>query len=668
MEVVGWIKSKSAHFGDIRLKGNIYWVMLQRLILVMVFYTVCRIGFYLFNFNFFPDMELGRMFTILLGGLKFDLSAILYINSLFILLSIIPFRFRFREGYQKALKYIFIITNGVGFLANVADFVYYQFTLRRTTITVFSQFENETNLGRLFFSYLFDYWYASVFWMVLMILFVKLNAQIKVTGPQVSNRLVFHLGGLATMLVVVYLFIGGVRGGFRHSTRPITLSNAAEYAAVPKDINLVLNTPFALMRTAKTNVIEKVNYFESDESLSQIFSPIHTPGDTGTFNKKNVVVIILESYSKEFVSAYNNDLGIKDYQGYSPFLDSLITKSRAYRYSFANGRKSIDAMPSVICSMPSVEVPYVLSHYSGNKVNSMATLLRDKGYYTSFFHGAPNGSMGFQAFANLSGFHDYYGMTEYDNDDDFDGIWGIWDEEFLQYFAGKLNAFEEPFFTTLFTVTSHPPHILPEKYKDTFKGGPLPIHRTIEYTDYSLKKFFETASKMPWFENTLFVFTADHPTAAIHYHEYNSAWGYFSVPIFFYQPGSDWSSFSEDIIQQVDIMPTVLGYLNYDEPFFAFGRDAFKNDAEPWAFNYLDNMYQAFVGDYLLQFDGSKSVALFDFRHDIALKDNLIEEKPEVVAAMEPRIKAFVQQYNNRMVDDNLTMEGPQSGPSRTGK
>ncbi|MEQ8303532.1 MAG: sulfatase-like hydrolase/transferase [Cyclobacteriaceae bacterium] len=668
MEVVGWIKSKGAHFGDIRLKGNIYWVMLQRLILVMVFYTVCRIGFYLFNFNFFPDMELGRMFTILLGGLKFDLSAILYINSLFILLSIIPFRFRFREGYQKALKYIFIITNGVGFLANVADFVYYQFTLRRTTITVFSQFENETNLGRLFFSYLFDYWYASVFWMVLMILFVKLNAQIKVTGPQVSNRLVFHLGGLATMLVVVYLFIGGVRGGFRHSTRPITLSNAAEYAAVPKDINLVLNTPFALMRTAKTNVIEKVNYFESDESLSQIFSPIHTPGDTGTFNKKNVVVIILESYSKEFVSAYNNDLGIKDYQGYSPFLDSLITKSRAYRYSFANGRKSIDAMPSVICSMPSVEVPYVLSHYSGNKVNSMATLLRDKGYYTSFFHGAPNGSMGFQAFANLSGFHDYYGMTEYDNDDDFDGIWGIWDEEFLQYFAGKLNAFEEPFFTTLFTVTSHPPHILPEKYKDTFKGGPLPIHRTIEYTDYSLKKFFETASKMPWFENTLFVFTADHPTAAIHYQEYNSAWGYFSVPIFFYQPGSDWSSFSEDIIQQVDIMPTVLGYLNYDEPFFAFGRDAFKNDAEPWAFNYLDNMYQAFVGDYLLQFDGSKSVALFDFRHDIALKDNLIEEKPEVVAAMEPRIKAFVQQYNNRMVDDNLTMEGPQSGPSRTGK
>ena len=173
---------------------------------------------------------------------------------------------------------------------------------------------------------------------------------------------------------------------------------------------------------------------------------------------------------------------------------------------------------------------------------------------------------------------------------------------------------------------------------------------------------------MPWYDNTLFVFTADHPTAAIHYQEYNSAWGYFSVPIFFYDPGSNWSSFSEDIIQQVDIMPTVLGYLNYDEPYFAFGRDIFKNDTEPWAFNYLDNMYQAFVGDYLLQFDGSKSVGLFDFRHDIALKNNLIEQKADVVATMEPKIKAFVQQYNNRMVDDNLTLEGPQSGPIRAGK
>ena len=624
-----------------RLKGNIYWTLIKQLVLVMAFYTICRIAFYLFNTDFFPGMDFSRMVPILLGGLRFDLSAVLYINSLFIFLSIIPFAFRFGEIYQRILKYLFIVTNGIGLLANVGDFIYYQFTLRRTTITVFSQFKNETNLGKLFFAYIFDYWYVSIFWILLMVLFVRLFSEMKVSGPQIKNKWVFHLGGLGIMALIVYLFIGGVRGGFRHSTRPITLSNAAKYATVPKDINIVLNTPFALMRTAKTTTIEKVNYFDSEEALSKVYTPVHVPVDSAVFTSENVVVIILESFSKEFVGAYNKDMGIANYKGYTPFVDSLISKSRAFRYSLASGRKSIDAMPSVICSVPSVEVPYVLSHYSGNKVNSLAGLLKDKGYYTSFFHGAPNGSMGFQAFAKLCEFDDYYGMTEYGNDDDFDGIWGIWDEPFAQFFAQKLNTFEQPFYSTLFTVTSHPPHILPEAYEDKFKGGPLPIHRTIEYTDYSLKRFFETASKMPWYDNTLFVITADHPTAAIHYQEYNSAWGYFSIPIFFYKPGADWSEFSEDIIHQVDIMPTVLSYLKYDKPYVAFGRNAFGLDSEPFAFNYANNVYQAFIGDYLLQFDGKQSVALYDFKNDKALKTNLLSEKPNIASKYGAKIESI---------------------------
>src|SRR6185369_3185531 len=321
----------------------------------------------------------------------------------------------------------------------------------------------------------------------------------------------------------VYLFVGGARGGFRSSTRPITLSNAAAYAAVPNDINIVLNTPFAFMRTAKANVIEKVNYFSSEQELDQVFTPLRIPKDTAAFNPQNVVVIILESFSKEFIGIYNKDIDDGNYKGYTPFLDSLINVSHAYQYSLANGRKSIDAMPSVISSIPSIEVPYVLSHFSGNKVNSLAGLLRDKGYYTAFFHGAPNGSMGFDAFANLSGFDNYFGRTEYNNDDDFDGYWGIWDEPFLQFYAKKMDSFKQPFFTTLFTVSSHHPYNLPDGYENKFKGGPKIVHRTIEYTDFALKRFFKSASVMPWFTNTLFVITADHASAEIQVPEYNSA-------------------------------------------------------------------------------------------------------------------------------------------------
>jgi len=466
------------------------------------------------------------------------------------------------------------------------------------------------------------------------------------------------------MLVIAGLIIAGMRGGFGESTRPITLSNAAQYATKPKDINLVLNTSFALLRTAKTPVIQRVNYFSSNEELEKVFTPVHISHDSSGFNPKNVVVIILESFSKEFFGVYNKNIENGTYKGYTPFLDSLIGHSIAYQYSFANGRKSIDAMPSVICSIPSLEVPYVLSHYSGNKINSLSSILKGKGYNTSFFHGAPNGSMGFQAFANLCEFDNYYGKDEYNNNSDYDGIWGIWDHKFLQYYAARMNEFKEPFYTNFFSVSSHHPYNLPHEFESKFKEGDMTIYKLIEYTDYSLKKFFETASKMPWYKNTLFIITADHASAQIELPEYNTSWGYFSIPLFFYQPSENWNSFTPEIIQQIDIMPTVLGYLHYDKSYVAFGRDIFQDKTQPFAFNYLDNTFQAFRGNYLLQFDGSKTLGLFDFRNDMFLKRNLMTQLPDTMLVMENQLKAFIQQYNNRMVDDNLTVEGPQ-GPRK---
>ena len=644
----------------LKWKGNLYVSMVLSLLLIMGLYTVSRIGFYFFNTGFFPGMTISRFARIMLGGLKFDLAAILYSNSLFILLLIIPFAVRFKGWYQQLVKWVFIMVNAIALAINTADFIYYRFTLRRTTVSVVDQFQNEKNKGMLFLQFLWDYWYAVIFWMVLVGLLTQVYKHIKMEGPQLRKPWSFYISSLAMFPIVIYLFIGGVRGGFLHSTRPITLSNAAEYAKEPKDINLVLNTPFALMRTAKTSVIQKVSYFENEEQLENVFNPLKVPQDTGTFNYDNVVVIIIESYSKEFVGAYNQWMDPQRFHGYTPFLDSLIGVSRAYEFSLANGRKSIDAMPSVICSIPSIEVPYVLSHYSGNKINSTASLLKEKGYYSAFFHGAPNGSMGFNSFANLCGFDAYFGKDEYNNDDDYDNIWGIWDEKFLQYFARTLNTFKEPFYTTLFTVSSHHPYKLPKDFETKFKGGDRDIYRTIEYTDYSLKKFFETASKMPWYKNTLFVFTADHASAEIAYPEYKTPWGYFSIPIFFFKPGSNWHDFKPEIVQQIDIMPTILGYLNYDKPYIAFGRDAFKEKEEPFAFNYLDQMYQSFRGNYLLQFDGKKSVGLYDYRHDRLMKQNLLNDLPDTVQHMEMHLKGLIQQYNNRMVDDNLTREGSQ--------
>jgi arylsulfatase A-like enzyme len=640
-------------------KSNIYIALIKWFFLIMVVYTACRVGFYLFNASYFPNVTFSSFLYTLYGGLRFDISAVLYSNSLFLLLIIIPNPWQFKPWYKKLLKYVFVIVNSVAIGMNMIDFVYFRFTLRRTTSSIFKQFENEQNMGKLFFEFFIDYWYMVLLFIILVVLIAKLFSKVNYNGPQIKVAWQHYIGRILLLPVFAALFVGGVRGGFRYSTRPITLSNAAEYANDPKEVNIVLNTPFAFIRTIRTAVIQKVNYFTDDKELISQFTPLHKPNDSAAFVFDNVVIIILESYSKEFISIYNKD--VKDYIGYSPFLDSLIAESQAYQYSFANGRKSIDALPSVISSIPSIEVPYVLSHYSGNKINSLPALLKKEGYYSAFFHGAPNGSMGFDAFAKNVGFEDYFGKTEYNNDADFDNTWGIWDEKFLQFFAHKMNTFKQPFLSTVFTVSSHEPYKLPTEYQSIFKGGPLEIYKTIQYTDYSLRKFFETASKMPWYKNTLFVFTADHASAETKYEKYNSLSGFFSIPIFFYKPGQNWASMNmNSAIQQIDIMPTILSYLHYNKPYIAFGRNVFDSTSQPFAFNYLNNMYQLFMGDYLLTFDGKATSGLYNFKTDFTNKNNLAASLPDTTKKLETKIKAFIQQYNNRMVDDDLTPEGSQ--------
>jgi phosphoglycerol transferase MdoB-like AlkP superfamily enzyme len=265
--------------------------------------------------------------------------------------------------------------------------------------------------------------------------------------------------------------------------------------------------------------------------------------------------------------------------------------------------------------------------------------------------------MGFQAFMNIAGVDDYYGMNEYGNDGDFDGLWGIWDHKFLDFYADKLNTFKQPFFSSFFSVSSHHPFEVPKEYENKFEGGPLVIHKCIEYTDYSLRQFFEKASSMPWYENTLFVVTADHTSSEMEFEETKTAWGFYSVPVIFFKPDHSLSGVEPEIIQQIDILPTVMGYLNYDKPFLAFGRDAFSKKTEPFSFFYKDDNYQLCQDNYLLQFNGSESVALYDFVNDPLLTKNILREKKEVVDPMERKIKAVIQQYNNRMVDDRLVVD-----------
>jgi phosphoglycerol transferase MdoB-like AlkP superfamily enzyme len=379
-------------------------------------------------------------------------------------------------------------------------------------------------------------------------------------------------------------------------------------------------------------------------------------------------VLILESYSKQHIGFYNKTLRNGSYKGFTPFLDSLIEASAmTYRYSYANGRKSIEGMPSVLSSLPNFVEPLFLTPASLNAMSGLARELgENKGYTTAFFHGAQNSSMGFHAFARATGFQHYYGRDDYNadpnfhGDDDFDGTWSIWDEEFFQFYAQQINKMQEPFMTALFSASSHDPFVVPEKYKGRFPQGERPLQQCIAYTDYALRRFFETASRAPWFGRTLFVITADHTSNNIDPF-YTTTLGSYSVPIILYAPGlPDLHRYdTERIVQQADIMPTVLSLLHYDHPYIAFGTDMLAAQARPFALHWVPEFsgYQYLEDNYLLQFDGQKVTAAYRFRTDSLLQTNVLGTMPQdTLLRLENRMKSVIQQYMQRMNNDSLVV------------
>ena len=472
-----------------------------------------------------------------------------------------------------------------------------------------------------------------------------------------------------SLLLAIPLCIGAIRGGFTKATRPITISNANQYVNRPAETGIVLNTPFSIFRTLKKTPFVVPDYM-SDEEAATLYTPLHQPADSAAFTPRNVVVLILESYSKQHIGFYNKTLRGGTYKGFTPFLDSLITSSAmTFRYSYANGRKSIEGMPSVLSSLPNFVEPLFLTPASLNAMSGLARELgENKGYTTAFFHGAQNGSMGFQAFARATGFQRYYGRDEFNadpnfhGDDDFDGTWAIWDEEFFQFFAEQLGTLQEPFMTALFSASSHDPFVVPEKYQGWFPQGERPLQQCIAYTDYALKRFFEAASKQPWFQNTLFVITADHVSQQIDPF-YCTTLGNYCVPIILYAPGdTSLHGYDEErVVEQIDIMPTVLTYLHYDRPYIAFGQNMLGgNPDEGFALHWLpeSSSYEYVWGDYALQFDGKQVTAAYAFRTDSTFSHNVLGTMPPATLdRMQRHMKSVIQQYMQRMTTDNLVIK-----------
>lgn len=611
------------------------------MLIVYIAFLLSRLLFLIFNYSYFADNSFGEFLKIFSLGSLFDGIPIIAFNTLFIVLHLIPFNIRNNNKYQTSLKYLFIIVNSIILLANFVDIEYFKFTNKRSTFDVFSLVFTGDDIGVLLPQFIKDFWFIVLTWLAFTGAIIWVYPKLKEFINQKYNLQNFIFETIISILLITS-FVFMTRG---FGLRPVGIATAAKYTK-SDNIPLLLNTPFTILKTIGKRDLQKKEYFTKEE-LTKLFNPIKEYKSDTSFNKMNVVIIILESFGKDYTGYYNNT-------AYTPFLDSLITQSLSFNNSFANGKKSMEAVPAIISSLPSLsDNPYILSQYSTNKTYGLAKILKDKGYYTAFFHGGINGTMGFDNYALSNGFEDYIGKSEYPNDKDYDGTWGIYDEPFLQFFASKLNQVNKPFMSVVFTLSSHHPYNIPEKYNDKFKQGTLPIHRSIAYADYSLRKFFETAEKMDWFKNTIFVLTADHTSYTASKY-YGNKFGKYSIPILYYAPGLINPKVSDKITQQIDIMPSLLDFLDYQKPFFSFGNSVFKKD-NGYSVNYLSGVYQYIKGDFTYLFDGDTSVAMYNFKTDSMLYHNLLKYKPKTVSKMNTELKSIIQVYNNNLIDNKLT-------------
>lgn len=639
------------------LRLNEYKVLLFRLLLAYIFYFVARVLFYFYNANLLRVESVSDFISLCYYGLSFDTTAILYVNLLFIVFSIFPILKNTNKGYQKFLFYLYFGTNLLAYATNFVDFIYYKFTFARTTSAVMSVLEHETNKATLFSNFLVEYWHVWVLFLLCAGLWVFLYKKVSVQDFKPTRYIPYFGFSIIGFLVTILLVIGGIRGGdFKKSTRPINLLDASRHVTNIVHSDIVLNSPFAIIRTLFSNGFAKTNYEGvTQKVILDEVKPIkeyHNNPKT----KPNVVVFIVESYGREYIGAFNKEAKIPNYKSHAPFLDSLAQHSLIFTNAYANGRQSIHGMSSVLAGIPSFKDAFTSSPYPKQKIESIVSVLKGEGYDTSFFHGAANGSMGFLGFSNILGIDHYYGRTEFNDDSQFDGFWGIWDEPFLQYMKKTLDKKKSPFFASVFTVSSHEPYIIPDKYKNRFHEGGVPMHKCAEYTDYALKRFFTEAKKEPWFDNTIFVLVADHCNQ-IFYDEFHKPINRYAVPILIYQPNSKYIGVDKDLAQQIDIYPTILDMIGYDKPFRSWGRSLVdKQSSAPFVMNSTGTIYQFSRGNYICTFDG-KNVLGFYAKEDKALKNNLIKNRNAEMNDIELNCKAFIQDYMQRVIDKKLTSQ-----------
>lgn len=628
---------------------GIYSFLVLKVLLAFATLESMQVLFHLANHHILRIEGNSEWLGLFYGNIIFGLATVVTFLLPFLILNILPLKYRWQKWCRILSQTLYILAVALLIIPRAANTAYYQFTFRLLSDEIFSYLGIGGQAGTLLPLFARDYWYAWIPPTLIFILFLFINSRIHLAPPKTNLKYKFRtLHSILTTTIAILIIWILFRGGVGRFIQP---EDAAQFVQ-PKNTALVNNDSYNILRSLFTPELSHVNYMSDDEAekyCPTVFTaaPKHLGEDTISIAPRNIVFIVVESLGQEFMGCYNHSQGADTR---TPFLDSLAQHCSIYD-GRANGKKSIEGITAINTSIPNLMAqPFTNSVYDTNTYTGLPAILKRHGYATAFYHGTYNGVMDFDRICSRIGFDQYLGKNEYTqamcnttgkpHTDDYDGAWGIFDEPFLQYTAQHLGTLQEPFFAEIFTVTSHHPFPLPDQYKGTFREGSHPILKCVEYTDLALRRFFQQASTQPWFQNTLFVILGDHsgPGLTHQYYDYD---GSYRIPFLVYDPNNPNHSRHQTIVQQIDLYPTVLDYLGFTDTVVCFGHSILRD--EPGWQVYFGNGYYCMVSNN--PDDPS--------RHDITI---LAGENEHGTIDNRQFLRALIQQYNNRIINNKLVI------------
>jgi phosphoglycerol transferase MdoB-like AlkP superfamily enzyme len=583
---------------------------------LLVVYLILRISFTAYHIEKLQGLSAYEWILLYLNGFRFDLAAVTPFTLLFVLVALLP-------NEKLRLLNWFLVTGATALfvLVNGADTVLLEFTGRRFSRASLLLVGEGSWKNLLSYSIMATVSFCSVGLSIYFCRWSWRSLKLSRAADSLNLKQKFLVIFISLVLSVIF-----VRGGFQLKPISFVDSKIIDHTFSHQ---VILNSTFTFFTSLGKKGIEKQKYFLEDEVRGYLnLNPAYyttTKIDSHTYNNYNVVFFILESFSNEYFGKTS-----------TPFLMDLKNSGGVFfDKAYANGRRSVEGIAALFAGIPALmENAFISSEYATNEFIGLGQLFKNKGYRTSFFHAAVNGSMRFDQFTKSAGFDEYYGKNEFPDQSQDDGRWGIYDGPFLQWACEQQSEKLGPFLSSIFTLSSHHPFRTPKDFDSKWAARQMQIKsvgaksesetdlilKSVGYTDDSLRKYFDCAEKKPWFKNTLFIFVGDHtgptlkaaPTMADLFH----------ITLGFYAPGRDLNPVfdTDQFVQQIDILPTL-------------------NDL--FSLGLVDKNH---LSRSILQ-PGKKSVALYSDQHW-----EIIGDTPD----LKNSLKATQQYFSEAMIDNRL--------------